>query len=85
MADFDLCRYWQVGTRHPRLFELTASQKKRSKFPLLYRIALDIPPIRASAVPCERVFASSKETDTLGRSRLKLQWRRTVSTTCLLS
>ncbi|KZT22549.1 hypothetical protein NEOLEDRAFT_1020711, partial [Neolentinus lepideus HHB14362 ss-1] len=39
-------------------------------FPLLYRVALDILPVQASAVPCERVFSSSGETDTSRRSRL---------------
>ncbi|THH30687.1 hypothetical protein EUX98_g3511 [Antrodiella citrinella] len=42
----------------------------RSKYPLLFRIAMDVLPIQASAVPCERVFSSSKETDTMRRSRL---------------
>ena len=32
-------------------------------------MALDILPIQASAVPCERVFSSSKETCTARRSR----------------
>ncbi|KII82957.1 hypothetical protein PLICRDRAFT_74446, partial [Plicaturopsis crispa FD-325 SS-3] len=39
-------------------------------FPLLYRIALDVLPVQASAVPCERVFSSSAETDTCRRSNL---------------
>ncbi|KAJ7468181.1 hypothetical protein FB451DRAFT_1039850, partial [Mycena latifolia] len=36
----------------------------------LYRTALDVLPVQASAMPCERVFSSSKETDTLRRSSL---------------
>lgn len=39
-------------------------------YPLLYRIALDVLPVQASAVPCERVFSSSKETDTNRRANL---------------
>ncbi|KIK78645.1 hypothetical protein PAXRUDRAFT_163427, partial [Paxillus rubicundulus Ve08.2h10] len=39
-------------------------------FPLLYRIALNVLPAQASAVPCERVFSSGKETDTDQRSNL---------------
>lgn len=33
-------------------------------------MALDVLPAQASAVPCERVFSSSKETDTLRRGSL---------------
>ncbi|KIK79321.1 hypothetical protein PAXRUDRAFT_161578, partial [Paxillus rubicundulus Ve08.2h10] len=33
-------------------------------FPLLYHIALDMLPAQASAVPCEQVFSSGKDTDT---------------------
>ena len=33
-------------------------------------VALDLLPVQASAVPCERVFSSSKETDTDRRSKL---------------
>ncbi|KIY46808.1 hypothetical protein FISHEDRAFT_13691, partial [Fistulina hepatica ATCC 64428] len=39
-------------------------------YPLLFKIAMDVLPAQASAVPCERVFSSSKETDTLRRSQL---------------
>lgn len=36
----------------------------------MYRVALDVLPAQASAVSCERMFSSSKETDTLRRNRL---------------
>ncbi|KAJ3838247.1 hypothetical protein F5878DRAFT_500427, partial [Lentinula raphanica] len=36
----------------------------------LFRLALDVLPVQASAVPCERPFSSSKETDTDRRSRM---------------
>lgn len=39
-------------------------------FPTLYVVALDVLPVQASAVPCERVFSSSKETDALRRGNL---------------
>jgi uncharacterized protein YaeQ len=38
--------------------------------PLLFPVALDILPVQASAVPCERIFSSSKETCALRRSLL---------------
>ncbi len=40
-------------------------------YPYLYRVALDVLAAQASAVICERVFSSSKETDTLRRSRIE--------------
>ncbi|KAL0961546.1 hypothetical protein HGRIS_006485 [Hohenbuehelia grisea] len=51
----DLLRHWEVEE-----FDL----------PLLFRVAMDVLPAQASAVPCERVFSSSKETCSLRRNRL---------------
>ncbi|KAJ6631139.1 hypothetical protein B0H10DRAFT_1773392, partial [Mycena sp. CBHHK59/15] len=31
----------------------------------LFHVALDVLPVQASAIPCEHIFSSSKETDTL--------------------
>ena len=45
-------------------------QLNRSKFPTLFKISLDYLPIQASAVPCERVFLSAKETDTRKHNRI---------------
>ncbi|EKM58995.1 uncharacterized protein PHACADRAFT_86130, partial [Phanerochaete carnosa HHB-10118-sp] len=42
-------------------WKMSASQ---TRFPTIYAIAMDIPPIQASAVPCERVFSSGKITVT---------------------
>lgn len=39
-------------------------------YPLIFKVACDILPAQASAVPCERVFSSSKETDTHKRNQL---------------
>ncbi|KDQ06613.1 hypothetical protein BOTBODRAFT_91089, partial [Botryobasidium botryosum FD-172 SS1] len=53
--DFSLLRFWQASAR---------------TYPILYNIALDVLPMQASAVPCERVFSSSKETCTPRRNQL---------------
>ncbi|KAJ6624132.1 hypothetical protein B0H10DRAFT_1785214, partial [Mycena sp. CBHHK59/15] len=37
--------------------------------PTIFALVLDILPIQGSAVPCERVFSSSAETDTDRRNR----------------
>jgi hypothetical protein len=44
--------------------------ENRREFPCIFRVALDVMPVQASAVACERVFSSSKETDALRRNRL---------------
>ncbi|KAJ8456137.1 hypothetical protein ONZ45_g18814 [Pleurotus djamor] len=57
LETFDLMQYW-------------SDKANQSRHPLIFRLALDVLPIPASAVPCERVFSSGKETDALRRSRL---------------
>ncbi|KAL7282477.1 hypothetical protein ACG7TL_003948 [Trametes sanguinea] len=54
-GEFDLLHYWQTH---------------ETEFPYLYRVALDILPVPASSVPCERVFSACKDIDTLRRNAL---------------
>ena len=51
----DLLRFWEDS---------------QQIYPLLFKVALDILPVQASSVPCERIFSSSKETCTLRRNLL---------------
>ncbi|EDQ99055.1 uncharacterized protein LACBIDRAFT_317685 [Laccaria bicolor S238N-H82] len=43
-------------------------------YPLMWKVALDVLPAQASAVPCERIFSSSKETDSLRRTNMS-SWK----------
>lgn len=49
---------------------LMYEQENRFRYPTIFHLALDILPIQASAVPCERMFSSAKETMTLRRNRI---------------
>ncbi|CAA7265592.1 unnamed protein product [Cyclocybe aegerita] len=55
LEDFDLLHFWQAN---------------QTRFPLFWKLALDVLPAQASSVPCERIFSSSKEMDTSRRSNL---------------
>lgn len=77
----DSLRYWEVSkisvvasglplSRDILLNTDRLYQSKQTRFPTLYRMAMDILPIQASAVPCERVFSSSKETMSGRRNRI---------------
>lgn len=48
----------------------TFSQVNADTFPTIFSMAMDYLPIQASAVPCERVFSLSAETDTKRRNRI---------------
>jgi len=48
-------------------------QEIETLFPTVFALAMDILPIQASAVPCERVFSSGKETMTPRRNRISPQ------------
>ncbi|KAL4262028.1 Zinc finger BED domain-containing [Pleurotus pulmonarius] len=45
-------------------------QDNQARFPTIFSLAMDILPIQGSAVPCERVFSSAKETTTMRRNRI---------------
>lgn len=40
------------------------------RYPTIYALAMDVLPIQGSAVPCERVFSSAKETMSARRNRI---------------
>ncbi|KAJ8078365.1 hypothetical protein PM082_000572 [Marasmius tenuissimus] len=42
----------------------------KTRWDLIFRVTVDVLPAQASAVPCERVFSSSKQTDASQRSNL---------------
>jgi hAT family C-terminal dimerisation region len=69
---FDLVRYWNVSFCVCYLGCCAELKWKDSEtiHPLVLKVALDVLPVQASAVPCERVFSSSKETCVLRRSLL---------------
>lgn len=75
--NFDLLKYWEVRLAgNPMIFGgmLTVTQQlHEDTFPTLFCIALDVLPVQASAVPSERVFSASKETDTDRRSNIEVE------------
>ncbi|KIJ93041.1 hypothetical protein K443DRAFT_112663 [Laccaria amethystina LaAM-08-1] len=48
-------------------------QERKHDYEIFYWAAMDVLPMQASSVPCERIFSSSKETDTLRRSQLSAE------------
>ncbi|KAG6808413.1 hypothetical protein H0H92_004231 [Tricholoma furcatifolium] len=73
VVDEELKRYEDAGTvsLSEQLYDLTREwERTEHVFPLLFRVAMDVLPVQASSVPCERVFSSSKETCALRRNRM---------------
>jgi hypothetical protein len=50
--------------------DLDGLQRREFRFATIFRVILDVLLVQASAVPCERVFSSGKETDALHRRNL---------------
>jgi hypothetical protein len=65
-------RYWQVHYIHflfsSEMKRTRTVQENQLRHPTIFALALDILPIQGSSVPCERVFSSSAETDTVRRN-----------------
>jgi hypothetical protein len=69
--DVDSIAFWEVCC----IFDLINAhlhdfQGNQHNFPTLFKLAMDLLPVQASSVPCERVFSSSKETITARRNSL---------------
>ena len=70
-GDLDCIAFWEVCCIFNLIItHLCDFQENRNEFPTLFKMAMDILPIQASSVPCERVFSSSKETITARRNSL---------------
>lgn len=52
------------------VYDSLHEQANKTEFPTLFAMTMDFLPIQATSVPCERVFSSSKETDTAKRNRI---------------
>lgn len=57
-------------TSHVRNNLTLLLQENQLRYPTIFALAMDIIPIQGSAVPCERVFSSAKETMTARRSQI---------------
>ena len=73
--DTDIIEWWQVC---PYIFikvsiSLNLCQDHCNEYPTLARIALDVLPIPASSVPCERLFSAAKEVTDDHHSHLGLK------------
>jgi hAT family C-terminal dimerisation region len=71
--DADILAFWEVSiyqSSYSLVDRYSFLKANETRFPTFFAIAMDYLPIQASAVPCERVFSSSAETDTKRRNRI---------------
>lgn len=66
-------QFWQVCSFGFLIFYylIISLQDSKLRYPKIFPLAMDIIPIQASSVPCERVFSSGKETMAPRRRRIK--------------
>jgi hypothetical protein len=63
--------FWQViNVLSAICFFAKFIQEHEHQYPRIFKLAMDIIPIQASSVPCERVFSSGKETMAPRRRRI---------------
>jgi len=75
-----ILEYWQVDLIFLSPYKVNLFtdmhynlQEHQHRYPRIFRLAMDIIPIQASSVPCERVFSSGKQTMAPRRSRISAQ------------
>lgn len=70
--DTDLVQWWSVSNHMYYLFQRLTNklQENAERYPTLARIAIDVLPVQASAVACERLFSAGKHIANVTRSRL---------------
>ncbi len=71
LLDFWAVSFYFSHARYDILMLVLYRQVNMHNYPTWFKIAMDYLPIQASAVPCERVFSSSAQTDTRRRNRIK--------------
>jgi hypothetical protein len=73
-ANTNILTFWEVSGTVAVSGDVPSTksifQISGASYPTLFAMAMDYLPIQASAVPCERIFSSSAETDTKRRNRI---------------
>jgi hypothetical protein len=71
-VSMDIIKFWEVrrSWHYYRTVRLIDSQVNGTTFPTLFKMAMNYLPVQASAVPCERIFSLSAETDMKKQNRI---------------